>query len=101
MVTTGAITNRIDRLEERGLVERRPNPDDRRSISVRLTRDGLALVDTVAHSHLTTKRRLLAALNERQTATLGSLLRTLALHLGDDAPHFDRRALRGPVSPDA
>jgi DNA-binding MarR family transcriptional regulator len=84
MVTTGAITNRIDRLEDRGLVERRPNPDDRRSISVRLTQDGLALVDTVARTHLETEQRLLAVLSQRQSTTLGSLLRMLAVHLGDD-----------------
>lgn len=84
MVTTGAITNRIDRLEQRGFVERRPNPDDRRSVGVRLTQEGLTLVDAVARTHLETEQRLLGALSERQRATLGSLLRTLALDLGDD-----------------
>jgi DNA-binding MarR family transcriptional regulator len=84
MVTTGAITNRIDRLEQRGLVERRPNPDDRRSITVRLTGAGRALVDAVVVTHLETEQRILAALSQRQRATLGSLLCALALHLGDE-----------------
>src|SRR5918994_3935921 len=46
MVTTGAITNRIDRLVERGFVER-ARTDDRRKVIVRLTKSGLDLVDEV------------------------------------------------------
>ena len=51
MVTTGAITNRIDRLEERGLVER-ARTTDRRKVIVRLTAAGVALVDAAAGPHL-------------------------------------------------
>ena len=40
LVTSGTMTNRIDRLEARGLVDRRPDPDDRRGVLVRLTDDG-------------------------------------------------------------
>ena len=84
MVTTGAITNRIDRLAERGLVNRRPTPDDRRSVTVRLTPKGRALVDTVALTHLETERRLLEVFSQRERDTLVPLLRALALDLGDD-----------------
>ena len=84
MVTTGALTNRIDRLQERHLVERMPSPTDRRSVIVRLTDEGLRLVDIVALTHLDTEHQLLAGLSQRQRTSLVSALRTLALDLGDD-----------------
>ena len=84
MVTTGAITNRIDRLEERGLVER-ASDHDRRKVRVRLTRTGLSLVDEVAVAHLATERELLAPLSERQRRELAALLRSVLLGLGDAA----------------
>jgi DNA-binding MarR family transcriptional regulator len=82
MVTTGAITNRIDRLEERGLVERVAAPD-RRKVIVRLTPDGLALVDEVAVGHLATEQEILADLSARERRDLARLLRTTLLTLGD------------------
>ncbi len=83
MVTTGAITNRIDRLEERGLVERRSEAD-RRKVIVRLTPKGVALVDEVIHAHVEFEHELLASLTPRQRADLAGLLRTTLLALGDD-----------------
>jgi DNA-binding MarR family transcriptional regulator len=80
MVTTGAITNRVDRLEQRGLVER-TTTDDRRKVIVRLTEKGLALVDEVAVTHLDTEREILSTLSARQ---LVQLLRTTLLGLGDE-----------------
>ena len=84
MVTTGAITNRIDRLEERGLVER-ARTDDRRKVLVRLTTRGRTTVEDVVESHLATERSILAALSPRQEQELANLLRTTLLALGDDA----------------
>jgi DNA-binding MarR family transcriptional regulator len=86
MVTTGAITNRVDRLVERGLVERHPDPDDRRKVVVRLTPAGLAKVDEVAAPHLAIEADLLAPLSERQRSALAGSLRTLLVHLGDRDP---------------
>jgi DNA-binding MarR family transcriptional regulator len=82
MVTTGAVTNRIDRLEERGLVERK-GTRDRRKVVVRLTEQGLGLVDEVVHAHLAAEREILAALSPRQQGELARLLRTALLSLGD------------------
>ena len=82
MVTTGAVTNRIDRLEARGLVERVPGTD-RRTVPVRLTAAGLALVDEVVASHLATEQEILDALPERRRTELAGLLRTLLVGLGD------------------
>jgi len=88
MVTTGAVTNRIDRLEERGLVER-TRTRDRRKVVVRLTQQGLDLVDGVVHPHMATEREILAALSPRQQAELARLLRTALLGLGDRAADRD------------
>jgi DNA-binding MarR family transcriptional regulator len=83
MVTTGAITNRVDRLEERGLVER-TTADDRRKVIVRLTKRGLDLVDEVAVTHLETERQILAVLSAKKQRELVQLLRTTLLGLGDE-----------------
>jgi len=88
MVTTGAITNRIDRLVERGLVERAAAAD-RRKVIVRLTPGGVALVDEVVGAHLATERAILAALSPRQQAELVRLLRTALVGLGDGADAGD------------
>jgi DNA-binding MarR family transcriptional regulator len=82
MVTTGAITNRIDRLEQRGLVQRVAG-EDRRKVIVRLTPAGLRLVDEVVRTHMRTEAEILAVLSPRQQATLAGLLRTALLGLGD------------------
>jgi DNA-binding MarR family transcriptional regulator len=84
MVTTGAITNRVDRLEQRGLVER-AGAADRRKVIVRLTKQGLDLVEAVVEDHLATERAILAALSPRQQQELAHLLRTTLLALGDGA----------------
>src|SRR5215468_6279975 len=59
MVTTGAITNRIDRLEERGLVER-AGAADRRKVVVRLTAAGRDLVDEIVAGHMATEAEILS-----------------------------------------
>jgi len=84
MVTTGAITNRIDRLEQRGLVER-ARTDDRRKVLVRLTKQGFDLVEDVVIDHMATEREILAALSPRQQQELAKLLRVTLLALGDHA----------------
>ncbi len=84
MVTTGAVTNRIDRLEERGLVER-TTTDDRRKVIVHLTKPGLDLVDEVVEAHMATEREILASLTSRQRHDLARLLRATLLALGDRA----------------
>jgi DNA-binding MarR family transcriptional regulator len=94
MVTTGAITNRIDRLEQRGLVER-TGADDRRKVIVRLTAEGRRLVDDVVGAHLATERTILADLSAHQQRELATLLRVVLLTLGDQA-HIDGDA-RGIV----
>ncbi|WP_223198743.1 MarR family winged helix-turn-helix transcriptional regulator [Solihabitans fulvus] len=86
MISSGTMTHRLDRLEQRALVGRAPDPNDRRGVLVRLTPEGLALVDEVVVTHLATERTLLAGLTQAEQDQLAALLRTLLLHLGDTAP---------------
>ena len=83
LVTSGAITNRIDRLAAKDLVERAADPDDRRAIRVRLTRPGLRTADDLIAGHVANEARLLQTLPARQRATLATTLRRLLEDLGD------------------
>jgi DNA-binding MarR family transcriptional regulator len=83
MVTSGAITNRVDRMETKGLVQRVPDPGDRRGVRIRLTPAGLELIDKLVPLHVANERRLLAVLGDSDRDTLADLLRTLAAGLGD------------------
>jgi DNA-binding MarR family transcriptional regulator len=83
MVTSGAITNRVDRMETKGLVQRVPDPGDRRGVRIRLTPAGLELIDKLVPLHVANERRLLAVLADSDRDTLADLLRTLAAGLGD------------------
>jgi len=74
MVTSGAITKRVDRLEERGLVTRRISEYDARGRVVALTPAGLELIDRAFAAHLANEHRLLAGLSELQRKRLADLL---------------------------
>lgn len=89
MVTTGAVTNRIDRLEQRGFVER-ARTHDRRKVIVHLTKQGLDVVEEVVVAHMATEREILAALSSRQQHQPANLLRTTLLTLGDRAEDPNR-----------
>jgi DNA-binding MarR family transcriptional regulator len=78
MVTSGTMTNRVDRLEGKGLVERLPDPGDRRGVRVRLTEAGRRAVDDALGELLAREQSLLAVLNETDRNQLGQLLRRLA-----------------------
>ena len=77
LVTSGTMTNRIDRLEARGLVERTPDPADRRSVRVRLTDTGREQVDEALAALLARERELLEALPVDDQRALSALLRQL------------------------
>ena len=77
LVTSGTMTNRVDRLEARGLVDRRPDPGDRRGILVRLTPTGRRHVDAALEDLLAGERELLAGLAVDDQQTLAGLLRVL------------------------
>ena len=77
LVTSGTMTNRVDRLVTRGLVERLPDPSDRRGVLVRLTPDGRRAVDGAFEALLDAERELLGDLPAKDHRQLAGLLRTL------------------------
>lgn len=77
MVTSGTMTNRIDRLSERGLVERSPDPNDRRGVLVGLTAAGKSSVDGAFESLLDSERDLLGELSATERRQLATLLKRL------------------------
>jgi DNA-binding MarR family transcriptional regulator len=79
LVTSGTMTNRVDRLESRGLVERLPDPYDRRGVLVRLTPTGRTTVDGALEGLLSRERDLLAGLDTSEQRRLAALLRTLVV----------------------
>lgn len=86
MVTSGAITNRIDRLVSRGLVDRVTDPDNRRSVLITLTRAGRDLANEVVAHHAAYEAELLEPLSGRERDQLAGLLRKLLTGLGDTPP---------------
>ncbi|MCW2754037.1 MAG: MarR family transcriptional regulator [Marmoricola sp.] len=77
MVTSGTMTNRIDRLTERDLVDRSPDPDDRRGVLVGLTAAGKRAVDGAFETLLDRERDLLAELSTTERRDLAALLKRL------------------------
>ncbi|MFC0113047.1 MarR family winged helix-turn-helix transcriptional regulator [Kibdelosporangium aridum] len=83
MVTSGAVTQRLDRLEKRELVRRSRNEVDGRSVVVSLTDKGWDLINEVLPEHIATENRVLAGLTAKQRDTLAKTLRELLESLGD------------------
>lgn len=77
LVTSGAMTNRLNRLEVEGLIARVADADDKRSTLVMLTPAGLAKIDQALQVHTRTQNALLATLDDRQQQQLAALLRQL------------------------
>jgi len=77
LVTSGTMTNRVDRLAARGFVERSPDPADRRGVIVRLTAEGRRTVDAAFEELLAAEAGLLADLADAERDQLAGLLRTL------------------------
>jgi DNA-binding MarR family transcriptional regulator len=106
ILSSGAMTNRLDRLEAMGLVERLADPTDRRGRLVALTDRGRNLVDAAVVDHLESEQRLLGALDDDEREQLAGLLRKLLLSPPyqdlDPAGHPQAartgRALRRPSS---
>jgi DNA-binding MarR family transcriptional regulator len=83
LVTSGTMTNRIDRLEGRGLVRREPDPADRRGVRVVLTDAGRQTVDDALFDLVAREHDLLATLPPDRQAELATLLRALVREFGD------------------
>lgn len=93
LVSSGAMTNRLDRLEEDGYVKRIPDPSDRRGLLVCLTDEGRALLDKALSEHVQNQRELLSGLSGKDQATLARLLRKLSSSL-EATPDLAEPAVR-------
>ncbi|WP_230370023.1 MarR family winged helix-turn-helix transcriptional regulator [Paludibacterium denitrificans] len=77
LISSGALTNRINRLEEAALVTRSPDPEDRRGVIVTLTDKGLAVIEDAVVHHLAAEAELIETLDAEERAQLAGLLKKL------------------------
>lgn len=96
LLTSGGLTKRLDHLELHGLVERSPDPEDRRSVLVELTPSGYQLVEEAVRAHLSHEARLIAPLSPAEQESLNAILRTFLVSLADGPPQLTRRRARQP-----
>ncbi len=85
MLSSGAMTNRLDGLEEAGLITREPDPEDRRALIVRLTPAGIAKIDQAVNAGIDNEIAVLSVLTPAEQKRLNALLRKLVLS-------FERRS---------
>ncbi|MPZ54101.1 MAG: MarR family transcriptional regulator [Acidimicrobiia bacterium] len=83
LITSGAMTHRLDHLERAGLIERIPHPNDGRGSLVKLTPAGAEALDAALEEHLENEHRLIAALEPDDREALAALLHNLLVALGD------------------
>jgi DNA-binding MarR family transcriptional regulator len=95
LVSSGAMTNRLRRLEAAGLVKRIPDPEDGRGLLVALTPKGHRVIDEAVDAHTANEHRLLAALTPPDRELLADLLRRLLLQFED---HLEPTESRRPVA---
>jgi len=85
MVTSGTMTNRVDQLVKGDLVERVPNPEDKRGFLIRLTEDGMTKIEAAVTDHVKTQHRLMGGFSYKQRGELNDLLRLLTGSVETDA----------------
>jgi DNA-binding MarR family transcriptional regulator len=84
MVTSGTMTNRLDRLEELNLITREQDPDDGRGSLVTLTKSGALAVDNALEDLLENERELLGTLTTKDRETLADLLSKLVTEFDEN-----------------
>lgn len=84
-VSSGGLSNRMIRLEDRGLIERSTDPSDRRGVIVKLTEAGKELIERAAPSHMALENSLITNLDESEQETLIRLLRKMLKHVESEA----------------
>jgi len=77
LLSSGAMTNRIDRVESKGLVERVPNPEDRRGVLVGLTSKGKETIENILPERIDQAKKQVSFLSARERRQLAGLLRKL------------------------
>ncbi|MDQ7968240.1 MAG: MarR family transcriptional regulator [Oxalicibacterium faecigallinarum] len=86
MISSGSMTNRIERLEKAGLVSRNAHPTDGRGSLVALTENGLTLIEEMIGAHVENQKNILRTLSKAEQAQLSALLEKL---LADQCPPVD------------
>jgi DNA-binding MarR family transcriptional regulator len=81
LLSSSGMTKRLDRIEEAGLIERRPDPNDRRGTLVRLTRRGKNVIDRAVETHVNNEKRLLGVLTTAERRMLDRVLKSLLINL--------------------
>lgn len=81
MLSSGAMTNRIDRLEQKGLVRRQPDPDDRRGVLIELTAQGHRAIDKAIAARFEEARQVTDLLSTRDQKQVAGALRKILLEL--------------------
>ncbi len=79
MLSTSAMTNRLDRLEARGLIQRITDPEDRRGLKIVLTEEGFSLADEMVVTHVQTEDDMLSALSKKEQELLKEMLRKIGV----------------------
>lgn len=77
MLTSGAMTNRLDKLEKKGLISREHSKEDRRSVTVELTSNGLQLIDNLILEHVEVQRDFIRGLSDEEKVQVNKALKTL------------------------
>lgn len=86
MVSSGTMTHRIDRLEQANLVQRIPDPSDRRGTQIKLTAKGFDIIEKAVEAHVINEHRILSTLEASERETLTWLLRKLLVAFEYDRP---------------
>ncbi len=82
-IPSGSITYVVDKLEKKGLVERQPNPSDRRAMNVVLTEEGKSLFDDIFPKHVATISKNLSFISEEEKGQLIDLLKKIGFGAED------------------
>ncbi|MGP8305240.1 MarR family winged helix-turn-helix transcriptional regulator [Vibrio sp. YIC-376] len=77
MLTSGAMTNRLDKLEKKGLISREHSKEDRRSVTVELTSDGLKLINNLILEHVEVQRDFIRGLSDEEKIQVNKALKAL------------------------
>ncbi|MCE7730942.1 MarR family winged helix-turn-helix transcriptional regulator [Vibrio campbellii] len=77
MLTSGAMTNRLDKLEKKGLIAREHSKEDRRSVTVELTAKGFELIDSLIEQHLQAQHELMGSLSSTEKGQINQALKLL------------------------
>ena len=84
MVSSGTMTNRLQHLEKKALIQRIDNPEDKRSLLVQLTEKGKVVIDEIVPLHIALENQLLSAMSQEELVIINTLLKKLEANLPEN-----------------